>query len=143
MAQILLDSEIGSLILNGTPILDFEAGDYLTITPVNPVTGRQNSSEGGLTINKRTDGGVADLVFRVQKFSASDVFLNNQLNSSSPVVFAGTWSEDFTRDGTEGVGSYLLEGGSFTTQPVATASNVEGNNLMEYTIQFRNHTRTL
>jgi len=86
---------------------------------------------------------VMDLIIRVQKFSASDVFLNSQNNQVDPVVFNGSAREDFVKDGTPGVESYILENGSITTQPSNVKNNTDGNAMVEYTIRFRNVTRNL
>lgn len=132
-----------TLVLNGTVIDDFIAGDILELTPVNPATSHVNGTGGGVNINARSDAGVHDLVVRVQKMSQSDIFLNSARNQADPVVFNGTLKEDFTRDGIAGVESYILESGSITTQPTNTANDQDGNALREYTIRFRNATRNL
>ena len=143
MATITMTAESTSLILNGTAITDFAEGDVVELNPVNPLTGRTNASNGGLNANKRIDGGVHDLIVRVQKYSASDVFLNSAINQESLVVFNGSAKEDFIRDGVAGAESYILENGTITTRPSNVKSNTEGNGMMEYTIQFRNATRNI
>lgn len=143
MAQIVLTAAQTTLVLNGTIIGDMGEGDYITLTPVNPLTSRVNSSNGGVNIAGRLDGGQHDMVVRVQKYSAADVFLNNARNQAAPVVFDGSAKETFTRDGVESVESYILESGSITAQPTNTKNNTDGNAMMEYTIAFRNATRNL
>lgn len=143
MSVIQMAADSVSLVLNGTPITDLAEGDIVELNYVNPLTGRINSANGGVNIGKRIDGGVMDLVVRVQKNSASDVFLNSAANQESPVVFNGSVKEDFVRDGTAGAESYILENGSFTTRPNNVKNNTDQNAMMEYTIQFRNATRNI
>lgn len=143
MATITMAADSASLILNGFPIVDFAEGDILELNPVNPLTSHVNASAGGVNINARNDGGVHDLVIRVQKASASDVFLNSAANQAEPVVFNGSAKEDFNRDGVAGSESYILESGSHTTRPSNVKNNTDGNSMMEYTLRFRNATRSL
>ena len=143
MSVIQMAADSVSLVLNGTPITDFAEGDILELNYVNPLTSRVNSDNGGVNIGKRVDGGVMDMVVRVQKNSASDVFLNSAANQESPTVFDGSVKEDFIRDGTAGAESYILENGSFTTRPNNIKNNTDQNAMMEYTIQFRNATRNI
>lgn len=135
MATVNLAADSSTLTLNGTVIDDFVDGDTLTMTPVNPVTGRMRSLRG-INIQERSDKDVYDLVFRVPKYSDSDIFLNTEVNQSPPTVFDGTLKEVYDRDGVEITNTYTLEAGSFTTQPTDTRNNQDGNNMMEYTIQF-------
>lgn len=143
MSTIALNADSTSLVLNGTPITDFVAGDILELTPVNPLTGRINGTNNSVNVNKRSDAGVHNLVIRVQKYSASDIFLNNARNQETPVIFNGSMKEEGTSDGTVFVNSYILESGSFTTQPTDTKNDQDGNALMEYTIEFRNAQRNI
>lgn len=143
MAVIQLNAESTSLVLNGTPITDFAEGDIVELNPVNPLTGRINGAAGAVNVNKRIDGGVHDLIIRVQKYSDSDVFLNSAINQVDPVIFNGSVKEDFTKDGTAGAESYILENGSITTRPANVKNNTDGNGMVEYTIQFRNATRNI
>ena len=66
---ISLNAESTTLVLNGFAITDFASGDRLELNPVNPLTSQVNAANGNVTINKRVDGGVHDLVVRVQRFS--------------------------------------------------------------------------
>lgn len=143
MALIQMEAESTSLVLNGTAITDFAEGDFVELNPVNPVTSHVNSDNGGVNINKRIDGGVHDLIVRVQKFSGSDVFLNSAANQVVPVVFKGSVKEDFIRDEVTAAESYILENGSITTRPSNVKNNTDGNAMMEYTIRFRNATRNI
>jgi len=143
MAVITMSADSVSLVLNGFPIVDFAEGDIVELNPVNDLTSQINGANGAVNINKRNDGGVHDLIIRVLKFSGSDVFLNSARNQAIPVVFNGSVKEDFVRDGTAGAESYILENGSFTTQPGNTKNNTDGNGMMEYTIHFRNAVRNL
>ncbi|MBW2675750.1 MAG: hypothetical protein JRD89_20480 [Deltaproteobacteria bacterium] len=143
MSVIQMAADSVSLVLNGTPITDFAEGDVVELNYVNPKTGRVNSANGGVNIGDRVDGGVMDMVVRVQKYSASDVFLNSASNQEAPTVFNGSVKEDFIRDDTAGAESYILENGSFTTRPGNVKNNTDQNAMMEYTIQFRNATRNI
>ena len=143
MPSIVMSADSVSLILNGFPVLDFTEGDFLELNPVNPLTSHINSANGGVNINERSDGGVYDLVFRVQKYSVADVFLNSAGNQKPIAVFNGSVKEDYSRDGTDGVESYLLENGSITTRPGNTKNNQDGNASMEYTLRFRNVVRSI
>jgi len=143
MAIISVSADSTTLVLNGTAISDLVSGDIITLVPVNPATAHINSSNGGVNINERTDRGVYDLTVRVQRLSGSDVFLNNALRQSPPTIFNGSLKENFNRDGTDGVESWLLESGSITTQPTKTINDEDGNALSEYVIRFRNAVRNL
>ncbi len=143
MSTIVMEAESTSLVLNGTAITDLAEGDVIELNPVNPSTSHVNSSNGGVNINKRVDGGVHDLVVRVQKYSPSDVFLNSAINQEAPVVFNGSVKEDFIRDGVSSAESYILENGSITTRPSNVKNNTDGNGMMEYTLRFRNATRNI
>lgn len=143
MAIISVSADSTTLVLNGTAISDLVTGDVITLVPVNPVTAHINSSNGGVNINERTDRGVYDLTIRVQRLSGSDVFLNNALRQSPPTILNGSLKENFNRDGTDGVETWLLESGSFTTQPTKTTNDEDGNALSEYVIRFRNANRNL
>ena len=143
MAVIALQADSTTLVLNGTILNDLAEGDSITFTSANPLTGHVNSSGNGVTIKKRLDGGVTDMVVRVQKYSDSDVFLNSAKESGLPVVFNGSAKENYTKDGTDFVCTLQLNNGSITTQPTDTRNNQDGNALMEYTIRFRNAARTL
>jgi hypothetical protein len=143
MAVITMSADSTTLVLNGTAITDFAEGDIVELNPVNDLTGHINGSAGAVNIHKRSDAGVHDLVVRVQKFSASDVFLNSARNQAAPVVFNGSVKEDFVRDDTAGAESYILENGSITTQPSNVKNTTDGNGMMEYTIRFRNATRNI
>ena len=143
MSVISVSADSTTLILNGTAISDLVSGDIITLVPANPVTSHINSANGGVNINERTDRDVYDLTVRVQRLSGSDAFLNNLLRQSPPTVINGSLKENFTRDGTNGVETWLLENGSFTTQPTKTINNEDGNALSEYVIRFRSATRNL
>lgn len=143
MSQIVVSADTATIVLNGRIITDIPSGDYLTLTPSNALTSRANSSQNGVTISKRVDSGVHVMVFRVQKFSNDDVWLNQQRNSAIPVVFNGSIKESFVRDGAALKETYDLQVGSVTTQPTQTKNNQDVNALMEYTIEFRNVVRNV
>ena len=140
---ISVQADSTTLVLNGRAISDFQDGDILELTPVNPLTEHVNGSGGSVSINKRSDGGVHDLTIRVLKFSDSDIFLNNQINQDVPVVINGSMKENFVKDGIDGAESWLLESGSITDRPTTMKNNQAGNSLMEYKIKFRNCSRAL
>lgn len=142
-STVALQADSTTLVLNGYIFTALAEGDEMTFTSVNPLTGHVNSSGGGVTIKKRIDGGVTDLVVRVQKYSDDDVFLNSAKESALPVVLNGSAKENYRKDGTDFVCTLQLNNGSITTQPTDTRNNQDGNALMEYTIRFRNAVRTL
>ncbi len=143
MSQIVISADTATFVLNGRIITDIAAGDYITLTPTNPLTSRANSAENGVTISKRVDAGVTVMVVRVQKFSNDDIWLNQQINANTPVVFNGSVKESFVRDGAALKETYDLQVGSITTQPTQTKNNQDVNALMEYTIEFRNIRRNV
>ncbi|HDL8226831.1 TPA: hypothetical protein ACGPJB_000621 [Yersinia enterocolitica] len=143
MSQIVISADTATFVLNGRIITDIAAGDYITLTPTNPLTSRANSAQNGVTISKRVDAGVTVMVVRVQKYSNDDVWLNQQINTDIPVVFNGSVKESFVRDGAALKETYDLQVGSITTQPTQTKNNQDVNALMEYTIEFRNIRRNV
>lgn len=143
MAIITYPAGSSSLILNGTAITDFAEGDLITLTPANPVTAQVNSDNGGVSIFKRMDGDVHDLVFRVQQFSGSDVFMNSATKQDSPVVFNGTLRTTFKRDGLQAAESWALDNGSIMNPPTHTRNNQDGAAVLEYAIRFRSAKRTI
>lgn len=143
MATIVLPADGTTLTLNGRIITDYVAGDVFELSPVNPLTAHVNASNGGVNVNKRTDGDVHNLTLRIQKFSGDDAFFQNAVNQKTPVIFNGSAKTAFVRDGTAGVASRILENGSITTQPTEVTNDQDGNALMEYVIQFRSVTRNL
>ncbi|ELX2275680.1 TPA: hypothetical protein U5E10_000248 [Yersinia enterocolitica] len=143
MSQIVISADTATVVMNGRIITDIAAGDYITLTPTNPLTSRANSAQNGVTISKRVDAGVTVMVLRVQKFSNDDVWLNQQINTDIPVVFNGSVKESFVRDGAALKETYDLQVGSITTQPTQTKNNQDVNALMEYTIEFRNIRRNI
>ena len=143
MSQIVISADTATFVLNGRIITDIAAGDYITLTPTNPLTSRANSAQNGVTISKRVDAGVTVMVVRVQKFSNDDIWLNQQINANTPVVFNGSVKESFVRDGAALKETYDLQVGSITTQPTQTKNNQDVNALMEYTIEYRNVVRNV
>ena len=141
MAQLNADST--TFILNGTAITDMVEGDFLEINAVNPLTAHTNGANGLLNVNKRVDADVRDVVFRVLRFSESDVFVNNELNQETPTLFNGSAKEAFTRDGNNFEENWILQNGTFTTQPSEVKNNQDGNNIIEYTIRFRTAQRVV
>jgi hypothetical protein len=142
MAVITKDADSVTLVLNGHAFTSFGVGDIITITPVNPQTSQVNSSDGGVSINTRSDANVYDLKMTIQKFSDDDVFLNSIINSGTTIL-TGSMKEDFNSDGTDGQESWTLEGGSITTKPSDTKNDTDGNATLEYTVKFRNAKRAL
>lgn len=143
MATITMAADSTTLVLNGAPMVDMAEGDFITLTPVNPLTSHTNSTNGGVNINKRIDGDVFDLVFRLQKYSDNDVYMNSACNQDSPVIFEGSSKENFVKDDVSGVESWNFSRGSITTRPTETKNNQDGNALVEYTIRFRSAYRAL
>jgi len=143
MSRITISMDSGSLILNDYTFKSFAEGDYLTITPVNAHTSRVNSAAGGVTIGERMDKDVYDLTFSIQKYSEDDIFMVGLINTEGVALIEGSAKESYTSDGSAGIESWNLDGGSITTLPTQTRNNQDGNALMEYTIQFRTAKRSL
>lgn len=143
MAVILNDLESVTLLLNNRAIESFGTGDIITLTPVNPHTSQINSSDGGVTINKRVDSDVYDLTVVLQKNSEDDSFLNSAMNTSNLTVLSGTLKQDITRDGSDAQVSWNLNNGSIITQPTYITNDTDGNATVEYVIRFRNASRAL
>ena len=142
-SSIQLAADATTLNLDGSGISDFAEGDFITLTPVNPSTGRVNAAGGGVTVHKRMDGDVYDMVLRVQEKSASDVLLNSWERQPKPKILDGSIKEAFCRDGADAAESWILADGSITTKPTKTKNNTDGAAMMEYTIQFRSAARNL
>ena len=143
MSVVNLLTDSTTLILNGEVINDLAEGDNITLAPVNPSTSRINSIGGGVNINSRSDSGVYDATIRVQLMSDSDVLLNTWSKQRPATIVNGSAKQGYNRDGTDGVESWILEGGSFTTKPTRTSNSTDGNAMMEYVIQFRTASRNL
>lgn len=143
MSVVNLLTDSTTLILDGRVFNDLAEGDNITIAPVNPSTSRINSIGGGVNINARSDGGVHDVTIRVQLMSEDDVILNSWEKQRPAKIISGSAKQSYNRDGTDGVESWLLEGGSFTTKPTRTSNSTDGNAMMEYVIQFRTGSRNL
>ena len=143
MPQIIMQAGSTSLILNGAALDDLAEGDFIELNFPNAVTSHINGSNNSVTINRRNDASVMDLTVRFQKFSASDAILNSAVNQATPVVFNGSIKEDFTRDGTRSVESYILENGTITTRGSNVKNNTDGNGMIEYVIRFRNASRNI
>lgn len=143
MPVISFNADSTTLVLNGTAITDTAAGDIMELAPVNPLTSQVNGSGGSVSISKRSDGGVHVLKVRVLQASDSDIFLNTAQEQDAPVIFDGSIKENFVKDGADGVDSFILESGSITDRPTHTKNDLEGNKMIEYTIQFRNASRAI
>ena len=137
MANIILNSNSTTLYLNGRALSDFVDGDTLTLTPVNALSSQLRSGNG-INLQKRSDGDVYDLLFRIPKYSDDDDFMLEQINKSDLEVFNGSVVESYKKDGQNRVRKYIFESGSITTQPTETKNNLDGNNLREYTIRINN-----
>lgn len=143
MGVITVSVDSSTLILNDKAITNFAEGDYITLTPANPASSHVNSAGGGVSIAEHLGRDVYDLMVRVQKYSSDDIFLTGVLNGEGVTLLAGSLKESYTADGSAGVESWNLDGGSITTQPTQTKNNTDGNALMEYTVRFRTAKRSL
>lgn len=140
MATISLAADSTTITLNGFIITDLVDGDTVTITPVNPATAHTRSVRS-VNIQARSDARVRDVVFRVPKYGDSDAWLNERMQRTAPEILEGTIKEDLVRDGEEVVSTWSVLQGSVTDQPTDTRNNVDGSNMMEYTIRFNDCTR--
>ena len=143
MSVITIGTDSTTLVLNGYPFKSFVAGDIMTLAPVNPLTSHVNSTNGGVSIQGRSDGGVHDLTLRVERYSDDDIFLNSAINGAGITVFNGSMKGNFNKDGVDGIETFSLESGSITTRPTSTKNDQDGNALSEYMIRFRNAVRVL
>jgi len=75
--NIVLKADSTTVVLNGNIIDDFQEGETIVISPVNPVTSHTNGSNGDVIVKKRVDGDVHDITLNIIKFSKSDIYLNN------------------------------------------------------------------
>lgn len=130
-----LPADATTFVLEGTPIGDFVDGDIISITYANPQTTQINSGDS-TTIQSRKDSNVADVVINVVKYSDSDVFLNNLLNTKQNKKYEASAKTLYYKDGNETFETYQMTNGSFTTKPADTKNNTDGNALMSYTLRF-------
>ncbi|WP_373073903.1 hypothetical protein [Sulfurimonas sp.] len=135
MAIVSFKAESTTLILNDEVISDFINGDIIELAPVNPDTARTYGSNQSVNIQHRSDRNVHTLKFRVMRDSDSDVFLNEQMNKDTPVVFNGSVKEIYIKDDEELTESFELQAGSFTDKPTHTKNNQDGNAQVEYTVE--------
>jgi len=143
MAVITLAADSTTLTLNGYIFTSFSAGDIFSLVPVNPLTSHVNSSDGGTTINARSDGRVYDLTVRVQRMSDDDIFLNSAVNGEGVTLLEGSAKENFVKNGIDGVETFTLSGGSVMTPTSAAKNDQDGNAVSEYVMRFRTAVRTL
>lgn len=143
MATISLPADSTTLTLNGYAFTDLVSGDVLELAPENDLTSHVNSTNGGVSIFKRSDGGVHMLTVRTTALGDDDTWLNAEVNQDAPTVFNGSIKTNYVKDGSDAVESYILENGSIVTRPTRTINDQDGNALMEYVIKFRNVTRNL
>lgn len=142
MTTITIPAESVTILLNGHAFTDTAEGDVITITQPNAVTSRTNSRTG-VTIAKRSDAEVTDLVIRVQKYSADDALLNSWKHSVNPTVINGSVKESFSRSGDDFIENWSLEAGSITDQGDHNKNSQDVDGLIEYTMQFRKGSRIL
>lgn len=142
MANITLQNDSTTLVLDGEVMRDLAEGDVMTLAFPNAKTNRINAGDGGVTVGERSDGGVCVLTVRVQRFGAADKFLQSKANLGVS-VFDGSAKENYTADGVDGVETYELQTGSITTQPTKTKNTTDGNALNEWVVEFRNGVRSL
>jgi hypothetical protein len=141
MAVITYSTDSATVALNGRVITGFAVGDIIEVTPVNDQTSRVNSADG-VSITKRADAGVTDLVVRVQEKSDDDFWFGNLNAGNAPIVIEGSLRENFNKDGIAGVDTWQFEGGSIVGRaPKIVNNNEDAQKVMEYRIQFRNSTR--
>ena len=132
-----------SLVLNGHGFTNYLDGDILELNPVNPLTSQITGNES-VSIIKRSDANVYELVVRLLKFSTDDVYMNTQMNQYYPVIFAGSLKENYiNQDSIESVETWDLRAGSITIKPSKITNNQDGNALMQYTIRFNQAIRTI
>ena len=132
-----------TLTLLGHVFLDFVSGDILELTPQNDYSSQIVGTNGGVNLQKRSDGDVHDLTMRFEKHTNDDVFMNTQVNAPRIVIFSGSMKENFVRDDIDGVETYILEAGTIITLPTDVINDLDGNATREYVIRFRTVRRNL
>ena len=137
MAIIIYTNAQSTLTLNGYTFQYLGAGEVLSLSPVNELTSRTNSSNSGLSLSARIDGGVHNLTIVVQEYSADDAMLNNARNAVTPVLFNGSMKRSYIDSGTSKQSTVSLENGSITTQATNADNNMEYDPTKTYVIQFR------
>ena len=91
MSAIRVSATGSTLTINGHIFQNLIEGDVIEINPVNNKTSHTNGMRpGDVTITTRSDGGVHDVVVRVQRYSEDDVFLNSLMNSDFPELLEGS-----------------------------------------------------
>jgi hypothetical protein len=143
MSSISFNPAYSTVVLNGHAFTSLAVGDNFTLAPVNELTSQVNSTNGGVTVTKRSDGGVHDLTLRVQRYSDDDQFLNSAINAETPTILNGSVKGPFVKDGTDMIESWILEQGSITTRPTEAYNDQDGNGVMEYKVRFRNAVRNI
>jgi hypothetical protein len=144
MANGAFSTEYTSLILNGHPFTNFINGDTIELTPVNPLSSRQQGKDV-VSIIKRSDSGTYDMIIRLLRGSNDDIFMNTLVNQPSVAILEGSLIENYTNSeaGVNSTEAWKLNTGSITTLPKRVVNNVDNNVLMEYTIQFSFCVRTI
>lgn len=136
MANVLYDSANTTVTLNGRVFTDLAQGDAVKIEFPNEKSSKTKGINKSSVIKTRMDGDEANVTLLVLKASTDDVFLNNALNQGDLTVMSGSIKTNFTRDGVDGIDSYALENGTITKHPSDTKNNVDGDEVMEYEINF-------
>jgi len=130
------DTVGSTFTLNERRFTDFMEGDKISIEFPNPVSSKRRGLEGNYNASKTSNGGEANITVNLLKASGDDSFLNDALNQELPVVLTGSFQASFVRDGSAGIDSYELQGGTITTRPTQVDNSLEGNDLMAYVINF-------
>lgn len=136
MASILYDSANTTVTLNGRALVDLAQGDAISIEFPNETSAKTMGINNSSVVKFRMDRNSANVKIKVLKASTDDVFLNSALNQEKPTVFGGSIKTNFQRDGVDGVDSYALENGTITKRPTDTKNNVDGDEVMEYELNF-------
>ena len=124
-----------TLVLNGELIKDFINGDVIELAFVNPKTSRTYGANGAVNVTERSDSKVATLKINLMRYSDNDIWMTEQMNNESVVIFEGSLKEVYIKDGSESVESWEILSGSFTEQNGVTKNNVETNGAVSYTIE--------
>lgn len=136
MANILYDAANTTVTLNGKVFTDLAQGDAVKIEFPNDKSSKTKGINKSSVIKKRMDGDEAKVTIKVLKASSDDVFLNTMLNQDGLIIINGSIKTNFTRDNTSGIDSYALENGTIVGHPADTKNNVDGEEVMEYVINF-------
>lgn len=143
MATVTMSADSTTLILNGTTINDFVAGETLTVEWPNESTSHIIATQGGVAIQERADAAVGELTLNLLRNSEADIFMNSAANSGGVTLFNGSMKEVVNRDGNQVISTVKLENGAIMNRGNITVNDTEGNTTCSWKLRFRTATRAM